>query len=134
MNLSRATKDVSELNRIAAAVRGQVVTMSHVAETPHLGSSLSCADIVTAAYWAVLRLDPDKAGALGRDRFILSKGHAATTLYTALCFRGFFPRDILDHYNENGSPLAEHPGPGSVPGVKAATGSLGHCLPLTGGT
>jgi transketolase len=133
MELTKRTTNISDLGKIAAAVRGQVVTMSHLAETPHLGSSLSCADIVTAAYWGVLRLDPEQAQAPERDRFILSKGHAATTLYTALCFRGFFPREILDHYNENGSPLAEHPGPGSVPGVEAATGSLGHGLPIAVG-
>ncbi len=107
--------------------------MSHDAETPHLGSSLSCTDIVTAAYWAVLKIDPAVPQAPERDRFILSKGHAATTLYSALCFRGFFPRDVLDRYNQDGAPLAEHPGPGSVPGVEAATGSLGHGLSIAVG-
>src|SRR5439155_14277806 len=67
--------------------------------------------------------DPD------RDRFILSKGHAATTLYAALAYRGFFDVHLLEHYAEPGSCLAEHPIPG-VPGIEAATGSLGHGLSL----
>jgi transketolase len=122
--------DLQELRRIAARIRGTVVEMSHRAETPHLGSSLSCVDIVVAAYWAGLRVDPANPWDPGRDRFILSKGHAATTLYAALAFRGFLPEDMLPGYAKDGSPLQEHPGPRCVPGVEAATGSLGHGLGL----
>lgn len=118
------------LTEVARRLRGQIISMSHAAETPHLGSSLSCVDIVTTAYWKVLKIDPKEPSAPQRDRFILSKGHAATTLYAALCFRGFYPREILDKYSREGSPLAEHPGPHCVPGVEAATGSLGHGLPI----
>jgi transketolase len=133
MQFTQATKNAADLQRISRHIRGQLVTMSHDAETPHLGSSLSCTDIVTAAYWAVLKIDPARPKAPDRDRFILSKGHAATTLYSALCFRGFFPREILDAYNQDGAALAEHPGPDCVPGVEAATGSLGHGLPIAVG-
>ena len=104
--------------------------MSHKARTPHLGSSLSCIDILVAAYWAVLRIDPRRPDDPGRDRFILSKGHAATAIYATLAERGFFPVEVLDTYNEDGGKLAEHPGPHCVPGVEAATGSLGHGLPI----
>lgn len=120
----------TDLAKVAARLRGAVIDLSHAAGTPHLGSSLSCADIVAAAYWDALRIDPQRPHAPERDRFILSKGHAATTLYAALAFRGFFPEAVLDTYNKDGSVLAEHPGPNCVPGVEAATGSLGHGLPI----
>ena len=122
--------DSHALPGIAAKLRGMVIDMSHAAGTPHLGSSLSCVDIVTAAYWDALRIDPTRPDNPGRDRFILSKGHAATTLYAALAHRGFFPTSLLETYNKDGSKLAEHPGPNCVPGVEAATGSLGHGLPI----
>ncbi len=120
----------NDLQAIAARIRGQLVQMSHKARTPHLGSSLSCTDVVTAAYWNVLQIDPTRPSDPNRDRFILSKGHAATTLYTALSFKGFFPQSTLDTYNKEGGRLQEHPGPGCAPGVEAATGSLGHGLSI----
>jgi transketolase len=100
---------------IARRLRGKLVEMSHAAKTPHLGSSLSCADIVVAAYWGVLDIDPRQPDDPGRDRFILSKGHAATTLYATLAFRGFFPEEELAGFNRDGGVLAEHPGPHCVP-------------------
>src|SRR3712207_3672627 len=102
--------------------------MSHRAKVPHLGSSLSCVDILVAAYWATLRIDPAKPLDPDRDRFILSKGHAATTLYAALAERGFFPAADLDSFAADGGHLPEHPSPQCVPGVEVATGSLGHGL------
>lgn len=123
--------DLAAIDHTARRLRVRLVEMSHEAGTPHLGSSLSCADIVTAAYWGVLAIDPACPQHPWRDRFILSKGHAATTLYAALAFRGFFPEGWLrDEYNVDGGRLAEHPGPGCAPGVEAATGSLGHGLPI----
>ena len=120
----------AELAAIARRIRARVVEMSHVAETPHLGSSLSCVDMLVAAYWGVLRIDPQKPLDPDRDRFILSKGHAATALYVTLAERGFFDPKLLDTYNEDGAALPEHPGLQCVPGVEAATGSLGHGLPI----
>src|SRR5439155_6416509 len=108
--------NLTELDAVARQIRGRLLEMSHRAGTPHLGSSLSCVDIVVAAYWEVLRLDPDKSHDPSRDRFLLSKGHAATTLYAALAYRGFFDTALLDHYAKPGSCLAEHPIPG-VPGI-----------------
>ncbi|NBT14571.1 MAG: transketolase, partial [Planctomycetia bacterium] len=118
-----------DLAAIAARIRARVVEMSHVAETPHLGSSLSCVDMLVAAYWTALRVDPNNPLDPDRDRFILSKGHAATALYATLAERGFFDPKLLDTYNEDGAALPEHPGLQCVPGVEAATGSLGHGLP-----
>ncbi len=122
-----------DLEKIAAQIRGKLVEMSHRAETPHLGGSLSCVDILVALYWGVLKIDPKNATDNSRDRFIFSKGHAATALYTALALKGFIDPAMLDTYAEAGSPLCEHPGPQCVPGVEAATGSLGHGLPIAVG-
>jgi len=104
--------------------------MSHRAETPHLGSSLSCVDILVAAYWGALSIDPARPGDPLRDRFILSKGHAVSALYATLSARGFFPEDWLTTFNVPGGRLPEQPSPGCVPGVELATGSLGHGLPV----
>ena len=122
--------NVDALEKVAARLRGQVIEMSHLAKSAHLGSSLSCCDIIAAAYWRVLRIDPADPKAANRDRFILSKGHAATALYAALAFKGFFDPALLDTYARDGSALAEHPPANLLPGVEAATGSLGHGLPL----
>jgi transketolase len=121
---------LEELKQTASRIRQQVIQLSHSAETPHLGSSLSCVDILVAAYWSVLRIDPDRPLDPERDRFILSKGHAALALYVTLALRGYYSSDVLQTYNRDGGRLAEHPGPGCVPGVEAATGSLGHGLSL----
>jgi len=121
---------IGELDAIARCIRGCVVRMSHKARTAHLASALSCVDILVAAYWAVLVIDPARPENPARDRLILSKGHAATALYATLAYRGFFPTNVLDSYTVAGSPLSEHPSPGRLPGIEAATGSLGHGLPL----
>ena len=126
----KQTIDVAALKAQAARLRGKVIEMSHAAQTAHLGSSLSCCDIVTAAYWHVCRLDPQRPKDALRDRFILSKGHAASTLYAALAFRGYFPLELLDTFCRDGGKLAEHPPANLLPGVEAATGSLGHGLPI----
>jgi len=125
----RDIKDAS-LPKLAARIRGKVIEMSHVAKAPHLGSSLSCVDILVALYWSVLSINPEKPLDVERDRFLLSKGHAAAALYASLAFRGFFPQSLLDTYAQNDSRLAEHPGPSSVPGIEVATGSLGHGLSI----
>src|SRR5581483_12036731 len=83
--------DAAALKAQAALLRGKVIEMSHAAQAAHLASSLSCADVVTAAYWHVLNIDPREPKHPLRDRFILSKGHAAAALYAALAMRGFFP-------------------------------------------
>ncbi|HUQ72895.1 MAG TPA: transketolase [Planctomycetaceae bacterium] len=123
------SESASELTAVARRIRGWVLTMSHQAGTPHLGSSLSCADLVAAAYWGGLQLDPAHAQSSARDRFILSKGHAATTLYAALALKGYFPLEWLNRYAEPGFVLGEHPSP-DIPGIDVATGSLGHGLPV----
>ena len=122
--------DIEHLEKIADQIRGEVVQLSLLAQTPHLGSSLSCIDILVVLYWSILSIDSQNSTAPDRDRFILSKGHAATALYAALAYRGFFPLDELRNYAQPGSVMAEHPSIGSAPGIEAATGSLGHGLPI----
>lgn len=117
------------LTSAAREIRGWVLTLSHRAGTPHLGSSLSCVELLVAAYWGGWNLEPVASPERPRDHFILSKGHAATALYAALALKGYFPTSWLETYAEPGSRLGEHPSPG-VPGIEAATGSLGHGLPV----
>ena len=74
---------------MARRIRFKLVQISHAAGTAHLGGALSCVDILVAAYWKVLRINPAQPEDPGRDRFILSKGHAATALYATLAARGF---------------------------------------------
>ena len=89
--------DAGALKAQAARLRGKIIEMSHAAQAAHLASSLSCADILTAAYWHVLNIDPKRPTDPLRDRFILSKGHAATALYAALAMKGYFPIEELDN-------------------------------------
>lgn len=118
----------SLLEEQARELRYQLVEMSRDGKAPHLGSSLSCVDLILAAYATFLRIDPKDPENPSRDRFILSKGHAITTLYAILAQFGFFPKELLKTFNKDGGSLPEHPSPHCVPGVEMATGSLGHGL------
>lgn len=120
----------NDLRKIAAEIRLRIIRMSQSGHAAHLASSLSCADLVVAAYFNFLRLSAEAPDDPNRDRFILSKGHAISTLYATLAKKGFFPWDLLDTFNEDGGSLPEHPTPHCVSGVEAATGSLGHGLSL----
>jgi transketolase len=109
----------------------QIARTSHLSGTPHLGSCLSCLDLLTYFYWRVLRIDPRNPTDPHRDRFILSKGHAAPALFQVLAERRFYSVARLETYGENGSLFGEHPPiPEYLPGIEAATGSLGHGLPI----
>jgi len=117
-----------ELENLSRSIRSQVLEMSHTGKAPHLGSSLSCVDLVLAAYSNFLKISPKDSLHPTRDRFILSKGHAISTLYSILAWKGFFPIELLKTFNCDGSCLPEHPTPKCVAGVEMATGSLGHGL------
>lgn len=127
------TPAVSLLEACARNVRAQILRMAHAAQAPHSGSALSCADLLVALYWSVLRIDPRTPDDPDRDRLILSKGHGCTAQYAALAERGFFPETVLEEYARDGGRLAEHAGPHCVPGIEAATGSLGHGLAMGAG-
>ena len=125
-------QDVEELKGMARMLRAHALRMVHRSRASHLGSCLSVADIVACLYWNTLRIDPAQPDWPERDRFILSKGHAAAIVYAALAERGFFPVDELKTYCELGSRLTGHITSG-VPGVEVSTGSLGHGLPIACG-
>jgi transketolase len=115
--------------QLAARFRARAIEMSHQAKAAHLASALSCIDIVAVLFHSVLKIDQSKPKWADRDRFILSKGHAATALYAALEYKNFITDAELESYGKAGSFLEEHPSP-KLQGVEAATGSLGHGLPI----
>jgi len=117
----------------ARQIRRHVLRMVHKSRASHVGSCLSIADILAVLYGEVLRVRPAQPDWADRDRFVLSKGHAAAALYATLAERGFFPLEWLDTYCEDGSRLAGHVVHKGVPGVEVSTGSLGHGLPIAVG-
>ena len=131
MRIAPSPKSTNQLEALARQLRFRVIRTSHLSGTPHLGSCLSCLDLLIYFYWNVLRIEPESPSAPDRDRFILSKGHAAPALFQVLAERGFYPIEDLDQYGENGSLFGEHPPtPSHLAGIEAATGSLGHGLPM----
>ena len=124
---------MSDYQQTAKSIRQKTLTMSYEAKGSHIGSCLSCVDILTVLYFKILNIDPANPLADERDRFILSKGHAAASLYATLAQRGFFPEEILKKYSQDGEKLAGHPSRGCVPGVEVSSGSLGHGLPMAAG-
>jgi transketolase len=112
-------------------LRRRLVTTSAKAKIPHLGSCLSCVELLVQLYWQELRVDPANPEDPERDRFLLSKGHGAPILFQVLAERRFFPLERLADFGKAGSVFHEHPPkPGYIPGIEAATGSLGHGLPM----
>src|SRR4051812_36401428 len=120
------------LEAVATRIRTHVVDMCAGPEGGHLGGAFSCVDVLTALYFAVMDVDPRRPDDPARDRFLLSKGHAALGLYATLAERGFFPVEELAGYGRPGSRLMGHP-VRAVPGVELPTGSLGHGLALACG-
>lgn len=122
-----------ELRKTAYDIRQANLTMLHQAGMGHGGGDLSATDILTTLYFAVLDVDPQSPHKPDRDRFILSKGHAAGALYTTLAFAGFIPKAELATFMQPHSRLNGHPNRNYVPGVEANTGPLGHGLPIAVG-
>jgi transketolase len=121
---------VDDLRAHARAVRRASLGMVHRAGVGHPGGDLSAADILVALYFAILAVDPARPALSGRDRLIMSKGHASAVLYATLAEAGFFDAALLRTYMQPSSPLSGHPRNGAVPGVEASTGPLGHGLPI----
>ena len=113
------------LQEKAKDVRIDIIRQIHSAGSGHPGGSLSTADIITYLYFAEMNIDPQDPHKAGRDRFVLSKGHAAPALYAALAEKGYFPKETLLTLRQAGSILQGHPDRKKVPGVDMSTGSLG---------
>jgi transketolase len=123
--------DLDSLKATAKELRLDILEMTRLARSGHPSSSFSAVEIVTALYFGgVLRHRPDDPWWPGRDRFIMSKGHAAPLLYAALARAGYFERDMLWMLRQIDSPVQGHPIQGMLPGVEATTGSLGQGLSL----
>ena len=114
-----------ELKKIANNVRKGIVTSVHSAKAGHPGGSLSAADIFTYLYFEEMNIDPKNPKMENRDRFVLSKGHTAPGLYSALANRGYFPVEELTTLRKLGSRLQGHPCMQDTPGVDMSSGSLG---------
>lgn len=119
---------VRELEDRAADIRRLVLSSVHHAGVGHIGGPLSAADILSALYFDIMRIDPQHPEWPERDRFILSKGHSAIALYAALALRGFFPVEELQTFDAIDSRLQGHPDMTRTPGVDIGTGSLGQGL------
>jgi transketolase len=128
-----AQPSIAQLERYATVLRLHCVRMVAVAKAGHLDSSLSAADIVTALYYRVLRHDPANPKWPERDRFVLSKGHAAPIQYAALAEHGYFPHKDLMGLRQIGSHLQGHPDMTRTPGIEVSTGSLGQGLSMSVG-
>ena len=114
-----------ELQKTANEVRKGIVTAVHSAKAGHPGGSLSAADIFTYLYFEEMNIDPKEPKKAERDRFVLSKGHTAPGLYSALAQRGYFPVEDLKTLRHTGSYLQGHPDMKHIPGVDMSSGSLG---------
>ncbi|MEJ2245613.1 MAG: transketolase [Acidobacteriota bacterium] len=125
--------EIKRLEDIARAIRLDIVQMVGVGQKGHLGGSCSIADVVTALYFSKMRHDPENPAWPERDRFLLSKGHAALVQYAALAEAGYFPKDELKNTKCLGAMLQGHPDLKSTPGVEANTGSLGQGLSIACG-
>lgn len=119
------TADINFLKKKANDIRIDIIREIHAAGSGHPGGSLSAADIITYLYFAEMNVDPADPEKQDRDRFVLSKGHAAPALYAALAEKGFFPKETLMTLRKLGSILQGHPDKKKVPGIDMSTGSLG---------
>lgn len=124
---------LEHLKEKARLIRQDIIKMIGAAGSGHPGGSLSGVEIVTALYFHLMRLNPQNPDWPDRDRFILSKGHAAPLLYAALAHRGYFPREELLTLRKMGSRLQGHPDRKALPGVEMSTGSLGQGLAVANG-
>jgi transketolase len=121
-------KEISRLKRISRLTKKDIVDISYKAHVGHIGSALSIADILTVLYLSILNVDPKKPFDKNRDRFVLSKGHAAAALYSVLCRKGYFPRKDLLSFCDEGGIFGTHPVYDLKLGIELSTGSLGHGL------
>lgn len=125
--------DYTKFEKTAANIRVGIVQAIHNAGSGHPGGSLSAADIVTALYFGEMNIDPQNPKMKGRDKFILSKGHAGPVQYAALAERGYFPKEAILQLRKIGGKFQGHPDRSKVPGIEMSTGSLGQGFSVAGG-
>ena len=122
---------INYLEDLALQARRKIVAYSHKTKLPHLGSCLSLVEILIALYFDVASLNEQQPNERTRDRIVLSKGHGAPALFQILAMKGFFSEALLHQDNHGGGLFGEHPpAPKYLAGIEAATGSLGHGLPM----
>jgi transketolase len=121
-----------QLHDFIKKARRNIVSMAYYGQTSHVGSALSCVDIIAVLYARVMNITAMNWQDAGSDRFILSKGHGVKALYSVLAQLGFFPETWLNQYGQDDSWLGEHPSH-HVPGIICSTGSLGHGLSIAAG-
>ena len=124
---------VEALAEKARKIRIDLLQEVYYGKSGHIGSSLSCADILAVLYFNEMNIDPQNPKAESRDRFVFSKGHASEALYATLAERGYFPKEDLITFRHIDSPLQGHPDMNKVPGVDMTTGSLGQGLSAANG-
>jgi len=131
--MSLTAGEKQKLQDVARELRLTVIDVMSWSGGAHVGGSLSIIDILTILYFKYLNINPEEPQWADRDRFVLSKGHAAAGFIPVLAKRGFFAEDTLKSFNQFGSPFAMHPDSNKVLGCDASTGSLGHGLPMAVG-
>ena len=124
------TQNLQELTAVCKQIRRHIIQMTGAAKSGHPGGSLSAVEILVTLYYDVMRHDPANPEWPGRDRFILSKGHAAPVLYAVMAECGYAPLDQLTTLRKLGSPFQGHPDKRFLPALEASTGSLGQGLSL----
>ncbi|KUO62000.1 MAG: transketolase [Gracilibacter sp. BRH_c7a] len=124
---------MAEIKEMARKIREDIIEMLTMAKSGHPGGSLSAADIMAVLFFNEMRIDPANKDWPERDRFVLSKGHAAPVYYAALANKGFFPREELLQLRKTGHFLQGHPDMKKVPGVDMSTGSLGQGISAAAG-
>jgi transketolase len=124
---------LQDLAAKACTIRQDIIRMLGESKSGHPGGSLSATDIVTTLYFYEMNVDPANPKWPDRDRFVLSKGHAAPVLYAALAEKGYFPREELMTLRKTGSRLQGHPSMKHLPGIEMSTGSLGQGLSAANG-
>lgn len=125
--------ELAKLEKHASSIKASALEMVARVKGDHWGGGLSVAEILTALYFAVMKVDPKNPKLPDRDRLIFSKGHCANILYAALVERGFASKEILEQYYAEGTLLTGHPTKDCMPGVEVSTGSLGHGLAMGAG-
>lgn len=126
-------REILDLEFKALSIRRNILRLIRAGEAGHAGGALSSAEILTALYFNLMKVDPGNPGWPMRDRFVLSAGHKCLVLYATLAEKGFFDKSVLDTYGALDSRIPGHPNMHKLPGVETNTGALGHGLSIAGG-